>query len=143
MRSMREVLFRVVALLSCRPIRLWWLAIAAVAVAMTWLPLLNALTGWNFTESDLLASGERIQNLRQAFNVREGLKPADFKLPPRAAGEGDGLLQAGPLKGVTVPIEELRRDYFLAMNWSPETGRVSRAHAQKLGIDGLLGQYAE
>ena len=110
---------------------------------LPWLDLLNALTGWGFTEKELLASGERIQNLRQAFNVREGLRPADFKLPPRAVGEGDGLLTAGPLKGITVPIEKLRRDYFTAMHWNPETGRVSKAHAQSLGIDGLLGQYAE
>ncbi len=110
---------------------------------LPWLELTNALTGWTFTEKDLLASGERIQNLRQAFNVREGLKPADFKLPPRAAGEGDGLLTAGPLKGITVPIEKLRRDYFTAMHWNPESGRVSKAHAQQLGIDGLLGQFAE
>lgn len=39
---MREVLFRVVALLSRRPVRLWWLTLAVLAVAMTWLPLLNA-----------------------------------------------------------------------------------------------------
>jgi aldehyde:ferredoxin oxidoreductase len=110
---------------------------------LPWLELVNSLTGWGFTEQELLASGERIQNLRQAFNVREGHKPADFKLPPRSVGEGDGLLTEGPLKGITVPIEKLRRDYFTAMHWNPETGRVSRVHAQKLGIDGLLGQFAE
>ncbi len=39
---------------------------------LPWVDLVNALTGWQVDESELLACGERIQNLRNAFNVREG-----------------------------------------------------------------------
>ena len=110
---------------------------------LPWLELVNSLTGWGMTEQDLLACGERIQDLRQAFNVREGLRPSDFKAPPRAFGQGDGLLEHGPLKGITVPIEKLRKDYFAAMHWNPETGRISKTRAAALGIEELLGGFVD
>ena len=56
-------------------------------------------------------------------------------------GEGDGLLAAGPLKGITVPLIELRRDYFTAMGWNAQTGKLSLARAQALGISELLEGY--
>ena len=106
--------------------------------ALPWLDLVNALTGWDMTERDLLLCGERIQNLRAAFNRREGIKPADFRPHPRMLGQGDGKLPAGPLAGVQPPLIELRRDYFAAMQWHPETGHLARARASQLGIDDLL-----
>lgn len=110
---------------------------------LPWLELLQALTGWSYTDEDLLSAGERIQNLRNAFNVREGLVPKDFVPPPRMFGHGDGLLSAGPLKGVDVPIDRLKRDYYTAMHWNPETGCLKKAHAEKLGIAELLSGYVE
>jgi aldehyde:ferredoxin oxidoreductase len=110
---------------------------------LPWVELLQALTGWTTTPPELLACGERIQDLRQAFNVREGLTPADFPIHPRMTGEGDGRLDAGPLRGITVPIDALRRDYFAAMAWSPETGKLSAARARQLGIDALLAGHLQ
>jgi aldehyde:ferredoxin oxidoreductase len=110
---------------------------------LPWLDLVTSLTGWQMDAKELLACGERIQDLRNAFNVREGIKPADFAPPPRLVGEGDGKLNAGPLRGIVVPIDRLRRDYFGAMDWNPETGRVSRQRAERLGIASLLGEYVD
>lgn len=110
---------------------------------LPWVDMVNALTGWSYTEKDLLECGERIQNLRNAFNVREGLVPADFKAHRRMVGEGDGLLDAGPLKGIQVPLDQLKRDYYDAMGWSFETGQLSRTRADQLEIGELLeGQLA-
>jgi aldehyde:ferredoxin oxidoreductase len=50
---------------------------------LPWLELVNAVTGWGLDERDLLRAGERIQNLRAAFNWREGLRPATS--PPTRA----------------------------------------------------------
>ncbi|MDQ2670323.1 MAG: aldehyde ferredoxin oxidoreductase family protein, partial [Gemmatimonadota bacterium] len=105
--------------------------------------LLNAATGWDYTDSDLLKCGERIQNLRAAFNRREGIKPADFAPHPRMLGEGDGNLDAGPLKGVRVPLPMLKDDYYSAMKWNPTTGNIARAHADELGMSELLEGYTE
>lgn len=108
---------------------------------LPWLDLLNALTGWEMTAPELLLAGERIQNLRAAFNTREGIKPRDFAPHPRMLGEGDGNLTAGPLKGVTVPLAALKDDYYRAMAWDPETGRLAKARADMLGMTELLHGY--
>lgn len=109
---------------------------------LPWLDLVNALTGWDIDEPELLACGERIQNMRAVFNRREGIKPADFKPHPRMMGEGeDGKLKEGPLAGVTVPLIELRTDYYAAMRWDPESGHLSKARADELGLTEILDGY--
>jgi aldehyde:ferredoxin oxidoreductase len=110
---------------------------------LPWLELTNALTGWRMTGKELLLAGERIQNLRAAFNRREGILPADFAPHPRMLGEGDGLLQSGPLKGIQVPLHELKADYYRAMHWNPQTGHLSRARAEALGMSSLLDGYLD
>lgn len=105
---------------------------------LPWVDMVNALTGWDVDQKELLLCGERIQNLRNAFNVREGVRPADFQPHARMMGEGDGLLEAGPLAGVQAPLEQLKRDYYQAMDWDPDTGRLGRERAEQLGMAELL-----
>ncbi len=105
---------------------------------LPWVDMVNALTGWDLDQKELLLCGERIQNLRNAFNLREGIAPSDFRPHARMMGEGDGLLDAGPLAGVQAPLEQLKRDYYQAMAWDPDTGRLSRTRAEQLGMDDLL-----
>jgi aldehyde:ferredoxin oxidoreductase len=57
---------------------------------------LEYVTGQNYTIEDLLTIGERISNLRMAFNIREGVRLSDWKVPGRMIG--DPPLKAGPLK---------------------------------------------
>jgi aldehyde:ferredoxin oxidoreductase len=111
--------------------------------SLPWTELVNAATGWDVTDADLLTCGERIQNLRAAFNRREGLGPADFKPHPRMLGEGDGNLEAGPLRGVKVSLPVLRDDYYRAMAWSPATGALSKARADELGMGEILAGYVD
>jgi aldehyde:ferredoxin oxidoreductase len=110
---------------------------------LPWTELVNAATGWEISDADLLRCGERIQNLRAAFNRREGIRPSDFQPHPRMVGEGDGLVAAGPLKGIRVPLPMLRDDYFTAMHWNPQTGHLSRQRARELGNEELLDGYIE
>lgn len=110
--------------------------------SLPWAALVNAVTGWNLDDAELLRCGERIQNLRNAFNRREGIRPADFAPHPRMMGEGDGHLTRGPLRGVRVPLPVLRDEYFVAMHWDPQTGAVSDAQATALGLDALLAPIA-
>ncbi len=105
---------------------------------LPWVDMVNALTGWDVDQKELLLCGERIQNLRNAFNVREGVVPGDFTPHARMMGQGDGLLDSGPLAGVQAPLEQLKRDYYRAMSWDPESGRLSRIRAEQLGMDDLL-----
>ena len=108
---------------------------------LPWTELVNAATGWGVDDAELLRCGERIQNLRAAFNRREGIAPKDFKPHPRMMGEGDGNLTAGPLKGVRVPLPMLKDDYYTAMHWDRDTGALSQARATELGMAALLAGY--
>lgn len=93
----------------------------------------NAVTGWNTTMSALLVCGERIACMRQAFNVREGSTPADFKLPGRVVGKPP--LAEGPLKGVTVEIENWVKEYFQYADWNYATGKPSERKLVQLGLE--------
>jgi aldehyde:ferredoxin oxidoreductase len=60
---------------------------------------MKAITGWDITLDELFRTGERIANLRQAFNVREGLNSLKFKVPGRVIGIPP--LTTGPTAVVT------------------------------------------
>jgi aldehyde:ferredoxin oxidoreductase len=111
--------------------------------SLPWAELVNAVTNWGVTDADLLQCGERIQNLRAAFNRREGIAPSDFKPHQRMLGEGDGNLTSGPLKGVKVSLPVLKDDYYDAMHWNKATGHVSKARAEQLGMSKILDGYTE
>ncbi|MBW1675441.1 MAG: aldehyde ferredoxin oxidoreductase family protein [Deltaproteobacteria bacterium] len=99
------------------------------------LDFLNAVTGWDMDISEALETGARIQTLRQAFNIREGLSPREIKLPTRMAGippKGEG-----PLAGITIDIDSLRSEYYKAMGWDPGTGYPSGTTLDRLGIKEL------
>ena len=83
----------------------------------------------------MLKAGERIANMRQAFNVREGLRPGDFKEPNRVLGRPP--VETGPVAGRSVDIETLGGDYLVAMDWAPETGKPSKKKLEDLGLDDI------
>jgi hypothetical protein len=47
------------------------------------------------------------------------------------------------LKGVRVPLPMLRDDYYTAMHWNTQSGTLSTAHANELGMAELLTGYTE
>jgi aldehyde:ferredoxin oxidoreductase len=94
---------------------------------------LSLATGWELSLDDLLKTGERIANMRQAFNVREGLRPGDYKEPNRVLGRPP--LETGPIAGRSVDIETLGRDYLVARDWDPDSGKPSRSKLQELGLE--------
>lgn len=95
----------------------------------------NAVTGWEVTTDDFLIVGDRIATMRQAFNVREGFKPSDFKYPDRVLGKPP--LKSGPLAEVTIEkeVEKLVEEYFKSMDWDLETGKPSRNKLIELGLE--------
>jgi len=93
--------------------------------------LIPPVTGWKFGEEEEMKVGLRIYNMRHAFNLREGMKPADFRLPRRSVG--DPPQAEGPLKGVAVDYRGFIRNFFEAIEWDETTGRPSRSSLEKLG----------
>ncbi len=101
--------------------------------------LINAVTGWGMDTPEALTTGARIQTLRQSFNIREGIRVADVRLPERMAGRPP--LADGPLKGVTIDIDALAREYRTAMGWDPETGAPTRDTLEKLELLGVVEKF--
>ncbi len=48
--------------------------------------LINAVTGWNLIPDEAILAGRRIQTLRQAFTIREGINVMETKIPERIVG---------------------------------------------------------
>jgi aldehyde:ferredoxin oxidoreductase len=94
----------------------------------------NQVTGWGVTPEELQKTGERIGNLRMAFEVREGNNPAKREVPARMIGTGDAVQTTGPLEGVTVDADTMQNDFLAACGWDPETTIPSRAKLEELGL---------
>ena len=93
---------------------------------------LTLATGWDYDLENVLKTGERISTMRQAFNVREGLKPGDFTAPNRVLGRPP--FDRGPNTGKSVEIETLGRDFMAAMDWDFDSGKPSRSKLEDLGL---------
>ncbi len=82
--------------------------------------VLRTVTGLEFSESEILELGERVNNLKHMFNLREGLTRDDFRLPKRLLTLP---IPEGASKGHVVTEEEMNKmldDYFEARGWSKD-----------------------
>jgi len=80
------------------------------------LELINSLTGWDMTLEECIKTGLRIQTLRQAFTLREGVENSKNRLPGRIVG--DPPFENGPHKDVTIDYVDFYRGYCYAMGWT-------------------------
>lgn len=97
---------------------------------------ISAVTGWDFTPEETLVTGERIQTLRQLFTIREGINPIEVSLPQRVSQP----TTTGPFKGIAVDFNILRRQYYEAMGWDPETGHPIESKLEELGLRDLINR---
>ena len=99
------------------------------------------LTGWPTGPSDLRMAGERINNLKKLFNIREGWTRDDDTLPPRVLGEA---LPTGVARGVGLDKEALDMmvlSYYRARGWD-EDGLMPDSKLTELGLDALAYKAA-
>jgi aldehyde:ferredoxin oxidoreductase len=90
------------------------------------------VTGWPYTTDELVECGERIENMRHAFNLREGVKLVDFKVAGRLVGKPPKA--TGPVAGVTTDNDTMLKDYFTAMGWDAATGALGKKRLGELGL---------
>jgi aldehyde:ferredoxin oxidoreductase len=95
--------------------------------------MINGVTGWNWTMDDLLKAGERVANLRHAFNLREGINELKWFVHPRIVGKP--AQSAGPLAGVTANIDAQNYWCLGALDWDMVTTKPSKAKLLSLGLD--------
>ena len=91
------------------------------------------ITGWEMTPEMLRQAGERINNLKKLFNIREGWRRADDTLPPRVLQE---KLPDGVAAGVGLTRAELDymiAGYYQSRGWT-EDGLIPDSKLKELGL---------
>jgi aldehyde:ferredoxin oxidoreductase len=92
------------------------------------------ITGIDLTVNELKQAGERISNLKKAFNIREGWTRKDDSLPTRVMKDP---IPDGIAKGSVVTGEELEmmlNAYYEARGWS-QTGLLTKKKILELELD--------
>ncbi|MHA1895191.1 MAG: aldehyde ferredoxin oxidoreductase family protein [Candidatus Helarchaeota archaeon] len=79
----------------------------------------NAITGSSLSIDDFLTIGERITNLRRAFNMKFGLTAKDDVLPPRMQES----MPDGGSAGVVIDLKPMLDEYYQLRSWDPVTGK--------------------
>ncbi len=110
---------------------------AVDAADLPMMEFISAVTGWDLDNDEYIRTGKRIATILHAFNLREGFKPGDFQLPPRISG--DPPLKAGALKGISVDTEDLKKQYYEAMGYDPDTGAIRKDTIGALELGDVLG----
>ena len=108
------------------------------ATNLPFLPeFMTAVTGEPFSVADMLAVGERVANMRQAFNVREGINLVVQPISGRAYGRPP--LPDGPTAGLKVEVEAMVQEHLEEMEWTADAAIPTRQVLERLG----LGDVAE
>ena len=97
----------------------------------------SMITGWDMSAGELKRAGERINNLKKLFNIREGWRREDDTLPPRILQE---QLTSEVVAGVGLTQEEL--DYMIggfyrSRGWTQD-GLIPESKMMELGLSDLL-----
>lgn len=100
---------------------------------------INAVTGLNYSVTEILQAGERIGALRHAFNLREGINELIWTPHPRITGTPPQ--KEGPLAGVT--IDQKAQIYWNmgALDWDPRTTKPSKNKLLELGLDDIAREF--
>ena len=96
------------------------------------------ITGWDMSADDLRLAGERINNLKKQFNIREGWQRADDTLPPRVFQEA---LPTGVAAGVGLDKQDLDmmiQGYYRARGWRKD-GTIPMGKLLELELDDVVG----
>jgi aldehyde:ferredoxin oxidoreductase len=94
--------------------------------------LYSAATGNEVSGEDLIEAGIRVTNIERAHNVRLGLTAKDDILPPRFT---EDAMPAGPKEGEVYDIlDGVKRAFYTASGWDPETGIPRRASLEDMGL---------
>ena len=93
---------------------------------------ISCVTGWDIDFDELIFIGERIANVQQAFNIREGLNPLEFHVPNRVYKTPPP--ENGPLVGRNCDIDLLVRDWYKEMDWDIHSGKPKKQKLEELGL---------
>lgn len=92
---------------------------------------LQAITGWDVDNDEMLTIGERISNLKRLYNVRLGVSRKDDTLPPRILAH---RFKEGGASGKLPPLGRMLADYYQARGWTEE-GIPTPEKLRELGLE--------
>jgi aldehyde:ferredoxin oxidoreductase len=95
---------------------------------------MSAVTGWDFTLEEAIKTGQRIQTLRQAFNMREGVDTGSWRLPERLSVPQN----SGPNEGKELDVKAMKEKGYQALGWDPKTGKPLDSTVKELGLEKLV-----
>ena len=99
--------------------------------------LYTLTTGIEMTPDELKKTGERVWNLKKAFNIREGWTRKDDTLPPRIMKDP---IPEGVAKGHLIKkkdLEFLKDAYYKARGWTKD-GMIPKEKLIELGLDDIV-----
>jgi aldehyde:ferredoxin oxidoreductase len=97
--------------------------------------MLASATGWELDLAEAMRIGERIWNLKRAFNVRLGLTAAHDRLPKLLLEP----LPDGGAAGNVPDLDLMLREYYDVRGWDPATGKPTPEKLEELGL-GFVAQ---
>jgi aldehyde:ferredoxin oxidoreductase len=97
----------------------------------------SAATGLQMSAEDFLTTGERIYNLKRAFNFKHGMQKDEDRLPERLLKEP---LPSGGSKGSVARLDSMARDFFEIRGWDFSSGKPTRERLQSLGMNDVANE---
>jgi len=95
--------------------------------------VLNGITGWDYSPTDLVTAGERSMNIKRAISNRLGVTREDDRMPRIAIQ----ALEEGGTAGKSPDMEVLLREYYDHRQWDWETGKPEKEKLIQLGLDDI------
>lgn len=92
--------------------------------------MLNAVTGWKFSQEDLLTAGNRSVNLKRAISNLLGVTRDHDKLPEICLVP----LNEGTTDGVQPNMETMLKEYYQYHGWDWESGKPTKDKLIELGL---------
>jgi aldehyde:ferredoxin oxidoreductase len=91
---------------------------------------LNAATGWEYSQDQIMETGKRIFTLKRMLNAKLGSSKKDDRYP-------DFMLKSfknGGTLGFVPDLELLLTGAYKEHGWDPDTGMPTKKTLQKLGL---------
>jgi aldehyde:ferredoxin oxidoreductase len=98
--------------------------------------LINAATGFNYTDDEERRLGLRSFIMRHAFNLREGLRREDWTISDRAIGVPP--LDKGPLAGVTVDAKKIADNFFEHIGFGQDSVPLKETLEEVGGLENVI-----
>lgn len=92
--------------------------------------MLNAATGQNLTDEELMEAGDRVWNIERLFNLKAGIDPKNDTLPKRLL---EDPVADGPSKGYITDLKTMLPQYYKERGWD-EGGVPTDETIEKLGL---------